>query len=436
MAPPCLWTRTFATSSFELLALTTDPADRVILAGTFSGVVDFGAGPMDAGPGIDAFVLALDSAGQLAFARHLPAQDLAGVGTITDVVADAQGNLYLTGSSFPIDLGSGPIQGAFLAKLDPQGNTLWAKPLVAQGASTTLDLDASGHLAMTLTGKGPFDLGGGPLLTSTCFDPSLCPFCQAMAVARFDLDGNHLSSVAFGDDEYGPCVMAETAATDANGNLLVGGYVQGPLTLAGTDLSQSDADGGVFALAVSEAGAPVWARGADATFNVLIPTRRMFLATDPAGNALWSGWYSTAMDYGGGAIGAGIHADLVKLDGAGAHVFSHAYGVDARPYGVASDSAGHPVLVGRFQGSIDFGAGPVASAGQDDVFLVKLDAAGAPVWTRIAGDAAGQMPLGLAVDSSDHAVVMGAFDGTIDFGGGPQPDQPGLATAFVTRCPL
>ena len=65
---------------------------------------------------------------------------------------------------------------------------------------------------------------------------------------------------------------------------------------------------------------------------------------------------------------------LAKLTGAGAHVWSVRFG-DASPQnarGVATDPSSNVLFAGVLQGSADFGLGPLASAGSDDVFVVKV----------------------------------------------------------------
>ena len=41
--------------------------------------------------------------------------------------------------------------------------------------------------------------------------------------------------------------------------------------------------------------------------------------------------------------------------------------------GVASDAAGNVLVTGFFEGTVDFGGGPLMSAGSSDVFVVKLE---------------------------------------------------------------
>jgi len=61
----------------------------------------------------------------------------------------------------------------------------------------------------------------------------------------------------------------------------------------------------------------------------------------------------------------------------------------------------------------------VGTAGGNDVFVAKLTAAGAHVWSAGFGDASDQATFGVSIDGSGNVVVVGSMFGTVDFGGGP-----------------
>ena len=54
-----------------------------------------------------------------------------------------------------------------------------------------------------------------------------------------------------------------------------------------------------------------------------------------------------------------------------------------QPKDVAVDGSGNVHITGRFQGTVDFGAGNVTSAGGNDVFVTKLNSAGAHQMSHI-----------------------------------------------------
>jgi hypothetical protein len=100
--------------------------------------------------------------------------------------------------------------------------------------------------------------------------------------------------------------------------------------------------------------------------------------------------------------------------------------------GVAVDSGDDVVLTGFFDGTMDFGGGPLTSAGGFDIFVAKLEGDGSPVWSRRLGGTSLDQGLGVAVDSGDDVVLTGFFNGTVDFGDGPLTSA-GLADIFVAK---
>ena len=93
-------------------------------------------------------------------------------------------------------------------------------------------------------------------------------------------------------------------------------------------------------------------------------------------------------------------------------------GVDAGQ-GIAVDGADNILVTGLFQGTVDFGGGPLTSAGVSDIFVAKYDAAGAHLWSQRFGDTGFDQGNAIAVDGADDVLVTGYFGGTVDFGGGP-----------------
>jgi hypothetical protein len=87
------------------------------------------------------------------------------------------------------------------------------------------------------------------------------------------------------------------------------------------------------------------------------------------------------------------------------------------PFAAAS-VGGDLVIAGGFQGTLDLGATSLESSGEDDVFVMRLDAALDPVWARRFGSASGSdSATSVAVDPSGDVVIAGTFEGTVSFDG-------------------
>ncbi|WP_437618013.1 hypothetical protein [Sorangium sp. So ce1151] len=113
---------------------------------------------------------------------------------------------------------------------------------------------------------------------------------------------------------------------------------------------------------------------------------------------------------------------------------------DQAAYAVATDAAGNLYVTGWFEGTVDFGAGPLVSAGNGDVFVLKLDPAGHAIWSRRFGSSPyRESGTHIALDASGNILVGGSYSGarfdgppSVDFGGGPLPwDNYGFSSSAV-----
>src|SRR5262249_18344080 len=99
---------------------------------------------------------------------------------------------------------------------------------------------------------------------------------------------------------------------------------------------------------------------------------------------------------------------------------------------VAVDSAGNVVVAGDFEGSIDFGGGPPAGAGDHGRFLAKVGPQLKHLQSKSFGDAESQRAADVAVDGAGNIVLIGNFTGSIDLGGGPLTSAGG-SDIFVAK---
>ena len=76
------------------------------------------------------------------------------------------------------------------------------------------------------------------------------------------------------------------------------------------------------------------------------------------------------------------------------------------------------VVCGLFTGQVDFGGGPIASAGGWDTFVTKVAVNGGYLWSKRFGDTQDQSCQAVAADPSSNVLITGDVAGTIDFGGG------------------
>ncbi|MBW2735551.1 MAG: hypothetical protein JRH20_24465, partial [Deltaproteobacteria bacterium] len=99
-------------------------------------------------------------------------------------------------------------------------------------------------------------------------------------------------------------------------------------------------------------------------------------------------------------------------------------------YGVVMDESGNSTITGSFTGTVDFGGGPLTSAGFADVFVASYTPSGAHRWSKRFGSTGYDKAYGIAVDGGANVTITGYFAHTASFGGAPLTSE-GLSDVFV-----
>ena len=140
------------------------------------------------------------------------------------------------------------------------------------------------------------------------------------------------------------------------------------------------------------------------------------------GGAVIVGTFDGTVDFGGGNLtsAGGNDVFVASFDYAPQHLWSKRFG-DAGAQsatGVAVDKLGSVIVTGAFAGTIDPGGGALTSAGGNDVFVVKYDSAGTFEWGKKFGNNGNQSANAVAVDGQGRVGIVGPFASAINFGGG------------------
>lgn len=425
MAPSCKgslgWAKGFGQPGDQYgISVAVDVNGDGLVAGYFSGALDFGGTPLtNAGPP-DAFVARLSSSG-----AHVWSKQFGDMGDqrATGIAVDSAGDAVIVGSYYgSVDFGGGALTSAgnsdiFVAKIDANGNHLWSKRFgdVSSQYGTAVSVDSAGNTVITGYFYGSVDFGGGSLTSAGGDD---------IFVAKFDANGNHLWSERLGGTgmESGKAVAVDNA-----GNVFVTGGLGGEADLGGGLLASAGGQD-AFIIKLDGNGNHLWSRrfgdGQDQVGNGI--------AVDAStGSAVFTGSFAGSVSFGGGALASAGGQDVfvAKLDANGNHMWSKRFGNGQDQVGrtVAIDGGGNVVFTGNMAGAADFGGGPLASAGGQDAFVVKLDASGNHLWSKRFGDGQDQVGDGVAVSGSTGKItVTGYFYGSVDFGAGALSSTGGI----------
>ncbi|MDC0748899.1 SBBP repeat-containing protein [Polyangium mundeleinium] len=397
-------------SAQQGLAIAVDAMGNVLVAGNFTGTIDFGGGTLTSAAGIDVFVAKFTAQG-----NHVWSKAYGGTGdqTATGLAVDTQGNAFVTGNfANTITIGATTLTSAgaddfFVAKLDAAGNELFAKGFGATFTqqSSGVAVDSAGNVLVTGAFSGTFSWGMTMLTGAGNLD---------VYVAKMDNAGNPLWAKGFGSAQN---QQGLDVATDAAGNVIIVGAME----------NVADFGGGQF---VSVGGEDVFVAKFGPTGNHLFSQRfgdasdqrALAVAADPSGNMLVTGQYAGTIDLGGGVY-TSVGADdgfVVKFDPNGAHAWSKSFGAVSPQRGkdITTDAFGNVLLTGEFYGVIGFGGATIPATAMADAFVAKLSPTGTQVWLRGFGSTQNDRGESVAVDAAGAPWFTGSFVGNVNFGGG------------------
>ncbi|WP_171025706.1 T9SS type B sorting domain-containing protein [Hymenobacter jeollabukensis] len=411
--------------------MATDSAGNTYVIGDFVGTVRFGTNTVVASPlGTDIYVAKYDARGNLLWMRQAGGADNndSGLG----VALDARGNVYVTGffisttASFgsislasPVVRNQVPGTAAFVAKLDPNGNWLWAK--CPGGAGPHLAGDIAVDPAGTAYITGHFwDAATFGSTTLTNVYPYRPTFNTDAYVARIDAQGNWGWAVAGGgqNSDGGTAI-----ALDAQGNVYVTGFCEGSnnrfgtqmMTAAGTFVSKLDAQGNYRWLVPSG--------------NVYSGYRYVYksaLAVDASGSCRFASSFSGTYSFGGITLTSVTPATgyVARLDPNGGYQWVRPGALTSvnqwYPNALTLDAAGNSYVCGSFLGSLQLGSSTLTTAGLNDGFVARLDADGNWRWALPIRGTGGDVANSIALPpGSTTPSVAGDYNSPLlDFGQG------------------
>lgn len=222
--------------------------------------------------------------------------------------------------------------------------------------------------------------------------------------------------------------------TDSNGDVILAGRFFGSIDLGGPTLN-SDASHDVFVVKIAgSSGAHMWSGRYGATSY----EAALAVVTDGTDDVYITGGFTGDTNLGGSTLVSAGNSDifLLKLNGVdGAHIWSKRAGGLNNDFGyaVAVGVDGHPVIGGTFIGLVDFGGGSLDSTSQDMYFAKYSGLDGSYLVARSFGSPSGDGVAGVAVDSTNSVILTGYINGDIDFGGGVLAGTATAQDAFVAK---
>jgi hypothetical protein len=366
-----VWGRGFGDAAYQSVSsLAADEEGSILATGSFAGAVDFGGGGLVATGSSDVFLVKLDTNGAYVYGKRFGGLQSQGA---TAIRVDSGGAAFVTGFfTGSIDFGPGAMSSVggadvFVAKIDSAGNTVWAKSFgdAANQYGEALGVTAAGDVVVAGDYLGSINLGGKTLVNTAGIG------AMKLFVAKLDTNGQHVWSKSFGESGK---IANIHLATSPQGDVGITGSFTGSVDFGGGALVATGGSS-FFVAKLDMSGQHVWS----ASFGEPGSTTTASIALDATGNAIVAGGFLGTVDFGGGQLvnaGEGSSdAFVAKFGSHGAHKWSKRFGdalaQDANS--VTLTPQGRIAVVGSMAGTINFGGGPLMSAGQSDVFVAAFE---------------------------------------------------------------
>ncbi|MBW2457724.1 MAG: hypothetical protein JRI68_24685 [Deltaproteobacteria bacterium] len=363
------WSQPFGDGADQTgTAIAFDEAGYILVAGLFDGTLQLPGQPSwTSAVESDLFVAKLSSNGSVMWVRAF--QSTSGK-SVTSIAVAPNDEIVLVGSFLgTLDFGKGDLVSEgeadlYVARLASNGSTIHSQRfgnLTGRQAALDVAVTSSGGVVVVGSLQGDVDFGGGVLPGLGAADAF---------VVELDGDGDHVWSDRFGGADN---QSAESVAIDPNtGDVVLTGPFRNSITVGGNLLTTAGPERDVFLARLGPGGAHQWSR----SFTGLDGQVARRVAVHSSGDIAIAGRFMTDLDLGGGSLSAGFFWTMFvgKLDGAGNHIWSRSFGdFTVEPEALEFDAAGGMVVGGFFSGALDFGGGPIGSPAMATAgFLAKL----------------------------------------------------------------
>jgi len=282
------------------------------------------------------------------------------------------------------------------------GDVIWAQRWYGDGYSRSMSADGLGNVVIGIEYKGNFDLSApvGTIGSASEYG--------ATAVVKVN---------AKGETEFARVVdggaLRETVSVDKAGNVAAAGSFPVPITLDGETFYPTVTQD-IFFFLLNSAG--------DVQFRKQFPSTgdcySGIIDSSPSGDIVLSGdCYYSSIDLGGGTSVSDTF--IARFSAAGELVYAKDF-ASVNIAGTSFDGHGNVILSGWFYDQANFGGPTLESSGTGSSFLVKLGPAGEHIWSKqLTETNTGGLYLYAQPDLAGNVYVAATFEGTVDFGGGP-----------------
>ena len=403
-------------------AIAVDGAGNTYVAGHYnSASITIGTTTLTnlgSGTTNDMFVAKYSPAGAVLWATRLGGT---GEDVASAITVDGTGNVFVAGTfenSIAVagtTLTSAGVADMLLVRLNSQGVPQWG--VRAGGPNSdiqpTISLDDDGFIWMGGSFQGTATVTGtsNTLISAGSFDQALIKFSATTgAWVRMGREGSTGLDVLRGIVAIGDALYAT-------------GYFASPtLLVGGTTLTRRCQQTDGYLIKYNRTLGFTWARSEGAAGAITYANYAIAASTD--GSVVTAGEFRGTIVVGGfttianngtnpGPMAVRYTASGSVTRGLDGSSSGQSFG---RVTGAVRDGAGNTYITGYFRGNMQWSSTTVSSAGNNDVFVVKIPPSGNVEWVAKAGGSDNDLAFDLALDGAGNCYLTGYFNGSAPFG--------------------
>lgn len=374
----------------------------------------------------DVYIAKFDTNGNVQWARNFGST---GWDHPSTMQTDAFGNTYISGSfestitfdSITLFQSNG---SNFLVKLDTNGNVVFARNIQDSNEMltvTSIQIAASGNIYLTgIFNSQYITLDSIQLEFENYTSFSSTPYFYRTFMSKLDNNGNFIWAKAIqstSDNYMG--ITSRSLGIDGDENVIVGGYMGahnatiGSITFNKTNSYTYSSN--LFVLKLNSSGVEQWGFNTGSIYENNNSAETIAVASD--GSIYASGYITNTVNFGAITVsssgGSNLYTAKFNPNGSIAWV-KNASGTAG--FGVIrssdTDASGNLYVTGHFMNSsLNFGNGIILTNNQEgQLFVVKYNSAGTPLWGRKAGDLNANAVAHIKVFNPNEIYVAGIFD--------------------------
>ncbi|MGC9361430.1 MAG: PKD domain-containing protein [Candidatus Syntrophosphaera sp.] len=398
-------------------SIAVDNNGNTFVTGYFSDYITIGSTTLTSSGFQDVFIAKAGPNGNWLWARKAGGANADVAKTVT---VDAVGNAYVIGSfnssiayfgSIPVNRFTyGSSNDIFVAKIDANGNWIWAKGLggISTDDGLGIAVDSNSNVFISGAFRGSIIVPTSPSVTLSSAG------YNDIVVAKLNSSGTWLWAKKAGGTSY---ESGNGVAVDNSGNVyLTGGFSSATMAMGNTTLINTNNMYEVFLAKLDTNGNWLWAKsaggsGADLAYAVTV---------DPGGNPVITGSIGDQANFGPYSLPLTGFYDIfvAKLGPSGNWLWASKAGGSDWDEGLSvdTDQNSNVFLTGRFRDTCQFGSISLSSPAATDGFVGKMSSSGTWLDVTQTGGSGDDCGNGIALDDSGNIYTCGDFSGSAQFG--------------------